>query len=210
MGTRPSEPLLEAHALRFAFRHGRRRGQVLADVRIVLRRGEIVALTGENGSGKTTLLRIFAGLLAAQGGTIARAGRLGYCPQQALVFDNLTVAENFEYFAPALDIEDWRSAMRPFLERIRFAQFEETLVAEVSGGTKQKLNLALALLGDPDLLLLDEPYAGLDWETYQLLWGWVDELRARDRSLLVVSHLVHERDRFDRIETLRGGRLCLA
>jgi ABC-2 type transport system ATP-binding protein len=81
-------------------------------------------------------------------------------------------------------------------------------VTEVSGGTRQKLNLALALLHEPALLLLDEPYAGFDWETYLLFWELARELRAAGCGLLVVSHLVYDARPFDRILTLARGRLA--
>jgi ABC-type multidrug transport system ATPase subunit len=79
-------------------------------------------------------------------------------------------------------------------------------VAELSGGTRAKLNLAVALLADPDLLLLDEPYAGFDWDTYQRFWDLTAERRARGRSVLVVSHFVTDQERFDRLVDMREGR----
>jgi ABC-2 type transport system ATP-binding protein len=79
-------------------------------------------------------------------------------------------------------------------------------VAELSGGTRAKLNLALALLAHPELLLLDEPYAGFDWDTYQRFWELTAERRAAGRSVLVVSHFVNEQERFDRIVEMRDGK----
>jgi ABC-type multidrug transport system ATPase subunit len=138
---------------------------------------------------------------------VRRAGRLGYCPQETLVFDRLRVAENFRYFAAAYGIADWRAAMRRWTARLRFAADERRPAAVLSGGTRQKLNLALALLHEPDLLLLDEPYAAFDWETYLRFWELADELRAARRGVLVVSHFVYDRERFDRVVELRDGVL---
>jgi ABC-type multidrug transport system ATPase subunit len=78
-------------------------------------------------------------------------------------------------------------------------------VAELSGGTRAKFNLALALLADPDVLLLDEPYAGFDWDTYQRFWEITAERRAAGRSVLVVSHFVSDQERFDRIVEMHDG-----
>jgi ABC-2 type transport system ATP-binding protein len=186
------------------------RRPVLTGVDLSVAAGELVGVVGENGSGKSTLLKVLGGEIAADGGSVLRNGRLGYCPQDALVFDSLTVRENFAYFAAAYGVAEWPHALRQLSERFRFARYGDTPVAELSGGNRQKLNLALAVLHDPDLLLLDEPYAGFDWETYLLFWDYAEEQRSRARGALVVSHLVYERERFDRIYELREGRLRCA
>jgi ABC-type multidrug transport system ATPase subunit len=197
------EPLLEARHLAKSF--GRRR--VLTDASITVRSGELVGVTGENGSGKTTLLKILVGLLRADGGELMHDGRLGYCPQEPLVFDRLSVAENLSYFATAYGLADWRPTMARWAERLRFEPHLGQLVGELSGGTRQKLNLALALLHEPNILLLDEPYAAFDWETYLRFWETADALRSEGRGLLVVSHLVYDRSRFDRVCDLAEGVL---
>lgn len=198
------EVLLDAQHVAKSF--GRHR--VLTDANLTVRRGELVAVTGENGSGKTTLLKIVAGLLRADGGRVARQGRLGYCPQEPLVFDRLTVAENFAYFAAAYGLHDWRPAMARWAEQFRFEPYTRSVVNELSGGTRQKLNLALALLHDPDVLLLDEPYAGFDWETYLRFWELAEMLRAEGCGLLVVSHFVYDRAKFEHVCELAGGVLA--
>lgn len=90
-----------------------------------------------------------------------------------------------------------------------YERYERTVVDELSGGTRQKLNLTLALLHDPDILLLDEPYQGFDWETYLRFWDLVEDLRARDKAVVVITHLVFEQDRFDVLANLVDGRLSL-
>jgi ABC-2 type transport system ATP-binding protein len=188
-----------------ARRFGRR--QVLVDANLSVRPGELVAVTGENGVGKSTLLRVIAGLLAPDAGVVRRVGRLGYCPQEVLVFDRLRVAENFRYFAAAYGLADWQAAMGRWTARLRFAADQGRAAGLLSGGTRQKLNLALALMHEPDLLLLDEPYAAFDWETYLRFWELANELRAGGRGILIVSHFVYDRDRFDRVVELRDGAL---
>lgn len=201
-------PLIEAVGIGKAF--GSRR--VLGDVSFQLDRGECVGLVGENGAGKSTLLRILVGLLQPNSGVVHRRGRVGYCPQDALVFDGLTVDENFEFFAAAygLSRQAWRAAAGPLTDRLNFTRERRTEVGALSGGTRQKLNLAVALLADPDILILDEPYAGFDWDTYLRFWELAADLRANGRSVLIVSHLLHERQRFARLLELHEGKLRVA
>jgi ABC-2 type transport system ATP-binding protein len=198
-------PLLIAEhvARQFGKRH------VLEDVSFATVRGECVALVGENGAGKSTLLKILVGLLRPSRGAVHTAGRVGYCPQDAQLFDALTVDENLAYFAAALGspTADWRveaDALAPEVQRFRE---RGTPVNELSGGTRQKVNLAVALLDRPDLLILDEPYAAFDWETYLRFWELAGRLRSAGRGVLIVSHFVSERERFDRVLELRAGVL---
>lgn len=199
----PSRAVLRAQDVALAY--GRK--PVLVDVELVLQPGELVGIVGENGSGKSTLLKVLMGRLAPDRGTVSRSGRIGYCPQEALVFETLTVAENFAWFAAAYGLRDPKQARDELVERYRFAPWLKSRVDQVSGGTRQKLNLCLALLHDPDLLLLDEPYSGFDWETYGHFWQHAEGLRDRGKGIVVVSHLLHDRQRFDRILTLTEGRL---
>jgi ABC-2 type transport system ATP-binding protein len=189
-----------------------RRG-VLKDVTFGIRQGEIVGIAGENGAGKTTLLKILIGLLAPTAGEVTIKGRAGYCPQEMLVFETLTVRENFRLFAAAYGLDQtkravpWEQARNELLERFRFSQYEKTLVSHLSGGAKQKLNLALALLHSPDVLILDEPYSGFDWETYLHFWEFASELRSQGRSVLIVSHFVYDRSKLDLFFELSDGVL---
>ena len=196
-------PLVEARHV--ARSYGRR--PVLVDASLALRAGEVVGVTGENGAGKTTLLRILVGRIGADRGVVVRNGSVGYCPQDALVFPNLTVAENFRLFGAAYGLPDWHRRMEALASRLAFAGQEGRRTGELSGGTRQKLNLALALVHDPEVLLLDEPYSGFDWETYLRFWDLAAELRAAGRAILVVSHLLHETARIDRVLRLAAGRL---
>ena len=92
------------------------------------------------------------------------------------------------------------------LETLGFSTYRDSVVDELSGGTRQKLNLTLALMHDPDVLLLDEPYQGFDWETYQRFWELVDDLRHTGRAVVVITHLVFEEERFDQLVELEAGR----
>lgn len=197
--------LLAARGLRK--RYGRR--QVLDDAGLAIGAEEVVGIAGENGAGKSTLVRILAGVLRPDSGEVVRGGRIGYAPQEPLLYAQLTPWDHFRYFAAArgLAADVWQSRAEQLLGIYAFERWRADRAANLSGGTRQKLNLALALLPDPDLLLLDEPYGGFDLETYERFWAHIEELRRRGRSLVIVSHLFHERDRFDRLLHLRAGRL---
>jgi len=187
-----------------------RRRSVLRGVSFEARRGEILGLVGENGAGKTTLLRIIVGLLRPDAGGVHLTGRLGYCDQEPQIFPDLTVAEHFAYFARAYGIAgntNWLALRDELLERFRFAQDANARVSELSGGTRQKLHLSLALLHRPEVLILDEPYLAFDWDTYLRFWAHAEALRNAGTAIVIVSHIAHDRDRFTRILELHAGRL---
>jgi ABC-2 type transport system ATP-binding protein len=183
---------------------GRRR--VLAGLDLEAAAGEMVAVAGENGTGKTTLLRILAGDLRPDAGSIAIRGRPGYCPQTAVLDEALTVDQNVRYFQAAYGIGRTGRA-EALIERLGYAGCRDQRAGTLSGGTRQKLSLTLALMHDPPVLLLDEPYQGFDWQTYLAFWEMAGELRDRGTATVVISHLVFEQERFDRICHLRDGRI---
>jgi ABC-2 type transport system ATP-binding protein len=190
----------------------RRNVEVLRGASLTVGAGELVGLVGENGSGKSVLMKIVVGLLPRDGGTVEAPERLGYCPQQALVWDKLTVAEHFDLFSEAYGLDDAaaRRSRDALLEDLRFRKYLDYRAEDLSGGTRQKLNLALALLHEPQLLLLDEPYAGFDWETYLRFWEMAERLRHGGMGILVVSHLLPERERLTNVYELRDGRAEVA
>lgn len=179
------DPVLEATGIAKAYRRGlwpfRRTLDVLSGVDLVLYPGEVVGLTGENGSGKSTLMKILVGEIRADQGTISRNGGLGYCPQTPTVYERLTCNEHFDLFSRAYGMT------RPVMEKSRdaiynelgFKRYARTRADQLSGGTLAKLNLGLALLADPAVLLLNEPTAG---KTRSEL-----DLRARVRRRRVLS-----------------------
>jgi ABC-2 type transport system ATP-binding protein len=204
--------IVRAAGVRKSFGHGvwpvRRRVEVLRGADLHVCAGELVGLVGENGSGKSTLMEILVGLLARDGGEVQRPGRLGYCPQLPMVWEKLTVAEHFALFARAYGMDDDQrdSAADGLLEELQFGRYRGYRVEELSGGTRQKLNLALALMHEPELLLLDEPYAGFDWETYLRFWEMSERRRDAGMGILIVSHFLTERERLNRVYTLADGR----
>lgn len=203
--------VLEAKGITKRFRRGWWPGgdhtQVLRGADMELRRGEIVGLVGENGSGKSTLMKILVGALARDSGRLERDGSLGYCPQDPVLYERLTCDEHFELFGRAygLSRSELDHARTELYETFGFGRWADTRVEALSGGTRSKLNLGLAMVHDPDLLLLDEPYAGFDWETYQRFWEATASRRNAGRTLLIISHFIADEERFDRIIELRDG-----
>jgi ABC-2 type transport system ATP-binding protein len=183
--------------------YGRR--PVLRGVDLEVPPAALVAVVGENGAGKSTLLQILAGTLAADAGTVDVRGSIGYCPQEPVLNGALTVDQHLRYFAAAYRLASLERAEQ-LLGTLGYATYRDRVVDELSGGTRQKLNLTLALVHDPAVLLLDEPYQGFDWETYLRFWDVVDELRERGRSIVVITHLVFEEERFDLLYELKDGR----
>ena len=186
--------------------YGRRR--VLDDVSLSVEAGEVLALTGENGAGKSTLMRICAGLLRADAGTVHVGGRIGYCPQSPSLFELLTADEHLIMFGRGVGLsrEDALSRGHALLAEFDFPVARSVVTAHMSGGTRQKLNLALALLPDPAVLLLDEPYQGFDRGTYVNFWEHCKVWRAEGKAVVVVTHMLAELDRVDGVFELPAAR----
>jgi ABC-2 type transport system ATP-binding protein len=207
-------PVLTARGVEKSFHRGiwplRRQIEVLKGATLEVRAGELVGLVGENGSGKSTLMQIIVGLLKRDAGEVERPARLGYCPQLPMVWEKLTVDEHFELYGRAygLDDEQRERAVIGLLEELQFGKYSSYRIEELSGGTRQKLNLALSLMHEPELLLLDEPYSGFDWETYLRFWEMSQRRRDAGMGILIVSHLLAERERLDRMYELCEGRIC--
>ena len=207
-------PVLRVEAVTKSFHRGvwplRRTVEVLKGASLDVRVGELVGLVGENGSGKSTLMQIVVGLLDRDAGEIERPTRIGYCPQIPMLWEKLTVDEHFELFARAYGLpNDARErAASGLLDELQFVRYRSYRIEELSGGTRQKLNLALSLMHEPELLLLDEPYAGFDWETYLRFWEMSERRRDAGMGILIVSHLLAERERLDRMYELCEGKVC--
>jgi ABC-type multidrug transport system ATPase subunit len=182
---------------------------VLRGADLDVRAGEIVGIVGENGSGKSTLMKILVGALDPDDGEVIVDGVAGWCPQDPLLYDRLTVAETFRLFGTAYGMSDdeIRAARDRLADRLGFEEFLDYRVDRLSGGNRQKVNLGVAVMADPDVLFLDEPYTGFDWQTYLAFWELTEELTDRGVGIAVISHFVSERERFDRILELEDGRL---
>ena len=183
-------------------RRGRR--TVLSGINLTIHRGEVVAVVGANGAGKSTLLQLCAGLLRASGGSIERTPNFGYAPQLDSLAPLLTVDEHLRLFGAARGIRQGRSVStgHRLLPRLGWTARGDQPAGTLSGGTQQKLNVALAQLDAPDLLLLDEPYQGLDALAYEDLWALISAWRASGAGVLLVTHLLRDVDLVDRVVEL--------
>ena len=183
-------------------RRGRR--TVLSGINLTIHRGEVVAVVGANGAGKSTLLQLCAGLLRASGGSIERTPNFGYAPQLDSLAPLLTVDEHLRLFGAARGIRQGRSVStgHRLLTRLGWTARGDQTAGTLSGGTQQKLNVALAQLDAPDLLLLDEPYQGLDALAYEDLWALISAWRTSGAGVLLVTHLLRDVDLVDRVAEL--------
>jgi ABC-2 type transport system ATP-binding protein len=177
-------------------------------VSFTLERGDLVGLVGANGAGKTTLLSVLAGVLAPDAGSLSVPGSVGWVPQAVALYSRLTVAENLRLFARLEKVPDVEAAVARMLEQTRLAERGDERAGRLSGGNRQRLNIALGLLADPALLLLDEPTAALDPEQRERLWEFIGALAARQTTVLFSSHELSEVERrAGRVLTLEDGRL---
>ncbi|MEV6763938.1 ABC transporter ATP-binding protein [Streptomyces sp. NPDC051105] len=186
--------------------HSYRRRVVLRGVDLRLRAGTLCGIVGENGAGKSTLLKILSGELRPTHGTVRHSGRFGYCPQHVVINDALTVRQHLTFFRTAYRLTDVHYA-EEIMGVLGFTEYADERAGVLSGGTRQKLNVTLALMHDPQVLLLDEPYQGFDWDTYQRFWDLAARLRDAGRSVLVVSHLAYDTGRLDELWRLDSGML---
>ncbi|MDQ1513575.1 MAG: type transport system ATP-binding protein [Microbacteriaceae bacterium] len=194
----------------------RRGGQeVLHEVSAGVPTGTVVGLLGPSGSGKTTLMRAIVGAQRTASGSVTVLGspagdpdlrhRVGYLTQAPSVYDDLTVAQNLKYFGRVIGApdDDWRRVM----EEVGLTSQARQLVGDLSGGQLSRASLAVALLGRPELLVLDEPTVGLDPVLRRDLWNLFRSLAERGRTLIVSSHVMDEARRCDTILLLREGRV---
>lgn len=185
------------------------RKKVLKNISFQLEAGTITGIVGENGSGKSVLMEIIVGVRSPCKGTVYRNGSIGYCPQKAVLFPHLTVQEHFIYFSVAYGIGTDQSKVRSeeLLHHFNYKKYQQEKIINLSGGTQQKLSLSIALLHKPELLILDEPYNGFDWDTYQKFWDYTNHLKNRGCAILIVTHLLSEKERLDHIYELENGVL---
>jgi ABC-2 type transport system ATP-binding protein len=186
-------------------RFGKR--EALRGVSLRAARGELVAIIGPNGAGKTTLLSILAGIQRADSGSVNREPReVGWVPQQAALYGKLTVAENLRLFARLERVDDPDATVAEMLELTGLAERAGDLATELSGGNRQRVNIAIGLLGRQDVLLLDEPSAALDPRQRERVWEFVLGLAARGTTVVYSTHDLQEAARHaDRVVVLADG-----
>jgi ABC-2 type transport system ATP-binding protein len=188
---------------------------ILKNVTVDIPRGKIVGVLGPSGAGKTTLMRVIVGrqrlqagsakVLGLAAGSAALRGRIGYMPQSTSVYPDLTVRENVQYFGAMLGQNS--QAVRTIIDAVELAPQARQLVRTLSGGQKSRVSLAIALLGKPDMLVLDEPTVGVDPVLRQQLWQLFHQIARTGTTLLVSSHVMDEAGRCDDLLLIREGEL---
>jgi ABC-2 type transport system ATP-binding protein len=174
--------------------------EALKGVDLATSPGELVAVIGPNGAGKTTLLSILAGIVKPDDGDVSvPQGEVGWVPQQAALYRRLTVEENLLLFARLEKREEPRAATAEMLELTGLDERRDEVVARLSGGNQQRINIAIGLLAQPSVLLLDEPSVGLDPRQRARLWEFVSAL-AEERGTTVIfsTHDIQEAERYGR------------
>jgi ABC-2 type transport system ATP-binding protein len=171
--------------------------------------GEVVGIVGPNGAGKTTLLSILAGVLAPDEGELSQSGRdAGWVPQQPALYSKLSVAENLRLFARLEKLADPDAAVARMLAQTALEDRAGEEVGRLSGGNRQRVNIAIGLLSDPAVLLLDEPSASLDPRQRERLWEFISGLAGRGTTVVFSTHNVAEVERFaTRVLLLADGEL---
>jgi ABC-2 type transport system ATP-binding protein len=193
------------------------RGRVRAidGISFSMRPGEVTGLLGPSGCGKSTLMRSVVGVQVVTSGTVEVLGlaagdkrlrdRVGYVTQAPSVYDDLTVAENLTFFARVLGVP--ASEADRCIEAVDLGDRRDSVVNRLSGGQRSRASLAVALLGNPELLVLDEPTVGLDPVLRRDLWAMFHRLADEGTGVLVSSHVMDEAERCDRLLLMRDGRL---
>jgi ABC-2 type transport system ATP-binding protein len=188
-------------------RYGRR--EALRNVSFEAHAGEVVAVIGPNGAGKTTLLSILAGLQPPTSGTVSRTPHeVGWVPQQPAVYAKLSVAENLRLFARLERVAEPAAVVARMLEQTGLAGRADDELGTLSGGNRQRVNIAVGLLADPPVLALDEPSSSLDPRQRERLWKFIGLLAARGTAVVFSTHNVGEAERYaDRVVVLADGEV---
>ncbi len=188
---------------------------MLPGVSLEIEAGSVTALLGPSGCGKTTLMRSIVGVQIVEGGQVRVLGevagspalrsRVAYVTQAPSVYSDLTVRENLGFFARVLRAS--RERVDGAISTVSLGEFEDRVVRDLSGGERARVSLATALLGDPDVLVLDEPTVGLDPLLRHDLWETFYSLAREGKTLLVSSHVMDEAVNCERLALMREGRL---
>jgi ABC-2 type transport system ATP-binding protein len=194
--------VIEAQGLSKSFGEQR----ALHEVSFSARRGELLGVIGPNGAGKTTLLSILAGIREPDSGSLSVPGQIGWVPQMAGLYRRLTVVENLRLFAHLERVADVDSAIERMLEQTRLGARRDDRIGTLSGGNQQRVNIAIGLLAEPAVLLLDEPSTGLDPRQRERLWEFVLDLAGSGTTVIYSTHHLLEAERYgNRLLVLADG-----
>lgn len=181
--------------------------QVLKDVCLEIPAGQVVGLLGPNGAGKSTLMKILIGLWKADSGQVSVPARIGYLPENNPLYEEMYVVEYLSFMAQMTQIGDCRLKIDDLIEKVGLTPERHKHIRELSKGYRQRVGLAQALLGDPQLLILDEPTTGLDPNQLVEIRALIRSL-GKDRTVILSTHIMQEvREMCDRVVILDHGNI---
>lgn len=183
--------------------------QVINECNFEIHTSELVGLVGENGSGKSTFVRCLLGYTAPTKGNVLFNGSVGYCPQGNFLNHSYTVEEHFGLVSAIYRKHSTIEVdyLDHLISLFRLSGYRNRLISDLSSGTRQKVQFITSIIARPDFLIMDEPYDGFDWNMYLLFWEIAAELRTSGTAILLISHLLYDRERFTRTLELRNGKL---
>lgn len=196
--------------------------EALVNASLQVPAGQVFGLVGPNGAGKSTIIKAICGILKPDSGSVSVLGmeagrerfavrrRLGYMPQTPSLYDDLSPFENLRFFGSARHTGDLKEKIRRSLEFVKLWDRRDDPLHTFSGGMRQRASLACALIHDPDLLVLDEPTAGVDPTLRQSFWGHFAELKQGGRAVFISTNQMDEALKCDRIAILRAGRVLIS
>jgi ABC-2 type transport system ATP-binding protein len=163
---------------------------VLDNIDLSINKQEIIGITGPSGSGKSVLIKIIIGYLKQDKGTVSIKSRLGFSTQENSFYDNLTLRQNLNYFSKIYDVKERKDKIKEILRTLSLEEYEKYLVKNLSGGTKKRVDIACALLNEPEILILDEPFVGLDQLLIKQLSDFLTELNKNGMTIIMSSHVL--------------------
>lgn len=193
--------------------------KVLQDIDLEVRRSEIFGLLGPSGAGKTTLVKLFAGIDEATTGSVELLGtklpklsmlrRIGYMAQSDALYMELSAGENLQFFGELMGLrgQALKQRTKHVVELVGLGEFLRKPVSSYSGGMKRRLSLAIALIHEPEVLILDEPTVGIDPVMRQSIWDELRQVAAGGSTIIVTTHVMDEAEKCDRLGMVRDGRL---
>jgi ABC-2 type transport system ATP-binding protein len=214
-GLKKKHKPLETDAVGFSYTNQ----EILRDVSLSLKQGELVSIIGKSGSGKSTFLKLVAGIISAKhSGKIKIFGKaklfskdkIGFVPQEISMIPDLSILDNIKIAGLNLGLSE-DAALKKAMGLMGMLKLEEDVhkkPTELSGGQKVRLNIILSILHDPKILILDEPFVGLDFKNRRLLWHFLESMRKKGKAVVLTSHLLTEtQEHVSRLIILRNGKV---
>lgn len=192
---------------------------VLKDINLKIFKGEIIGVLGPSGSGKTTLVKIIVGMSNPKNGSVEVlnhkmpnlniTSKIGYMAQSDALYDELTAYDNLKFFGSLYDLkgENLKTRINEVLQLVHLENDKNKQVKNFSGGMKRRLSLAIALLHDPEILILDEPTVGIDPVLRREFWTEFERLKSLGKTIIVTTHVMDEAEHCDRLALTRGGNI---